>query len=189
MRAATLRSAQPPLLFPELRRRAARSAHARAGRGGAGRAAGSRHRPLPPRPAPSGHCRISIVPRHNFAAAPARSRRACRRKYSPCQRSAGAGGGRARAGGLRGAPGAGGPCAGRRKQPGHPAQLSGSRKSWAPARLSFPASVPLSCRRCRRGLVSPSAGTSNPSSPGLVPAEQHNFPRARAKVSAKCCPS
>lgn len=143
LRAATLRSAQPPLLFPELRRRAVRSAHARAGRGGAGRAAGSRHRPLPPRPAPSGHCRISIVPRHNFTAAPARSRRARRRKYSPCQRSAGAGGGKARAGGLRGAPGAGGPCAGRRRQPGHPAQLSGSRKSWAPDRLSFPASVPF----------------------------------------------
>lgn len=33
LRAATLRSAQPPLLFPELRRRAASSAHARAGRG------------------------------------------------------------------------------------------------------------------------------------------------------------
>lgn len=132
---------QPPLLFLEP---VAAGPHATRTRrlGGAGRAAGSRPRPLPPRPAPSGHCRISIVPRHNFAAAPARSRRARRRKYSPCQRSAGAGGGRAHAGELRGAPGAGGPCAGRRRQPGHPAQLSGSRQSWAPARLSSPSSAP-----------------------------------------------
>lgn len=32
-------------------------------------------------------------------------------------------------------------------------------------------------------------GTPDPSSPGLVPAEPHNFLRAPAKVSAKCCPS
>lgn len=37
--------------------------------------------------------------------------------------------------------------------------------------------------------VPPSAWASDPSSPGLVLAEQHNFPRAWAKVSAKCCPS
>jgi hypothetical protein len=189
LRAATLRSAQPPLLFPEPGRWAERNAHARAGRGGAGRAAGSRHRLLPPRPAPSGHCRISIVPRHNFAAAPARSRRARRRKYSPCRRSAGAGGDRARAGGLRGAPGAWGPCAGRRRQPGHPAQLSGSRKSWAPARLSSlsSASFPIGAAGGNSCLSVP--GTPDPSSPGLVPAEPHNFLRAPAKVSAKCCPS
>lgn len=141
LRAQTLRCDQQPLLFLELiygphtvRKRR---------RGGAGRVADSRHRPLPPRPAPSGHCRISIVPRHNFAAAPARSRRARRRKYSPCRRSAGAGCSRDRARGLRGAPGAGGPCAGRRRQPGHPAQLSSSRKSWVLAPLSSPSSTPF----------------------------------------------
>lgn len=190
LRAATLRSAHPPLLFPEPDRRAERNAHARARRGGAGRAAGSRHRPLPPRPAPSGHCRISIVPRHNFAADPARSRRARRRKYSPCRRSAGAGGSGARAGGLRGAPGAGGPCAGRRRQPGHPAaQLSGSRKSWAPARLSSLSSASFPIGAAGGDSCLPVPGTPDPSSPGLVPAELHNFLRAAAKVSAKCRPS
>lgn len=65
LRAATLRSAQPPLLFPEPGRRAERNAHARAGRGGR-RVPGTapcRPGPLHPGTAELASCRGTTLPR------------------------------------------------------------------------------------------------------------------------------
>ncbi|XP_058381435.1 collagen alpha-1(I) chain-like [Diceros bicornis minor] len=101
------------------------------------------------------------------------------------------GGGRARAG-LRGAPGAGGPCAGPRRQPGDPAQLAGQPEELGGRGARppfFPLARPPSLSAVGEWARGPPARRPGARPPAPAPAEPRNFPGAGAKVSEKCCPS